>query len=227
MENLIHGFYTKTSKQQNRFVWKIGLSLFFLIVILLALALLLKWYFLIIFIPFLIITVASFVDVPGGVKSGQLKHFSPLFLASKERKNVVVIHGGTLFDYYFTLHTISSGAERRKVIMVSQLSGLLQLINQYEAEGRSEVIIKGTSYIINRRTADKIGFTTTGPDAVQMIIMMLNYLPIMLCYSYAKGKISFPNLLNASTFYAPVKNLSANKEMLIHLIRRLSRTSAH
>jgi hypothetical protein len=38
------------------------------------------------------------------VKKGKTKYYSKLLLAENENNNVMVIHGGTLFDYYFTLY---------------------------------------------------------------------------------------------------------------------------
>ncbi|UII32476.1 hypothetical protein LVD17_01305 [Fulvivirga ulvae] len=204
------------------FVWKAGAVLLLCILGLLAMVLAFNFYLLALVIPILIAVAAPFIDVPVGVKSGQLTYYSPLFIASQERKGEVVIHGGTLFDYYFNLMTVKP-AGRKAIILLSYLKGLIRMVEKYEQEGREELVIKGTSYIINERTAQKMGFRLTKTDGGQKLVLALNYIPILIAYSYAKGKISFPDLSKVITLHATVKELIVHKEAMLKLIQRMDR----
>lgn len=215
-----HAFFIKPVRQQKLFVWKMGAVLLLCIVGVLALAWVLKFYLLVLLIPVLVAVAAPFIDVPMGVKTGQFTHHSPLFIASREYKGEVVVHGGTLFDYYFNLKEVKP-TDRKRVILLSYLKGLISLVEKYEHEGREDLVIKGTSYMINERTARKMGFTLIETDGIQRIILILNYIPVLIAYSYSKGKFSFPNLSKVITLKASVKTLAEHKAAMLRLVQRM------
>ncbi|MTI26277.1 hypothetical protein [Fulvivirga kasyanovii] len=220
MKKTEHAFFAKPVRQQNLFVWKVGAGLLLCILGVLTLAWVLNFYLLVLVVPVLIAVAAPFIDVPMGVKTGQFTHYSPLFIASREHKGEVVVHGGTLFDYYFNLKEVKP-TDRKKVILLSYLKGLISVVENYEHEGREDLVIKGTSYMINERTARKMGFRLIATDSFQKIILILNYIPVLIAYSYSKGKLSFPDLSKVITLKASVKTLAEHKAAMLRLVQRL------
>ncbi|WP_051554531.1 hypothetical protein [Maribacter antarcticus] len=94
-------------------------------------------------------------------------YYSSLFITEKEQKGIIKIHGGSLFDYVFVLDKTLSGKQRTNFILQKYLEGLLNLIDVCEKDGNTLVKIKGTTYILNERTANKIGFNSIKTDIIQ------------------------------------------------------------
>jgi hypothetical protein len=92
---------------------------------------------------------APFIDTPFLVKKGKLKYYSKLLLA--ENDNVMVIHGGTLFDYYFTLD---------KTLHLDKENFYFTTIFRRSPDNcgkkSQNLQIKATTYILNERTGKKI-----------------------------------------------------------------------
>lgn len=168
--------------------------------------------------------IAPFFDTPSLRKSGNLIYYSPLFITEKPRKGILKIHGGTLFDYVFVLDYQMNGKQRTAFIIQQYIQGLLNLIQEFEDGEIGSLKIKGTSYIINERTAQKIGFKTTKTDNLQKLILTYNYVNIMISNSIAKAKFSFPNLGKIKTFETELAELVANKESLKTLNNKLKYT---
>lgn len=178
-----------------------------------------SWYLLLLIGIGLILSVlAPFVDTPQGQRTGKLIYYSPLFITEKEKKGKVIIHGGTLFDYYYVVPRNFSGNRRRRLILRQYAIGLLNLLEAFENR-KEEIELKGTSYIINKRTAKKLGFHTAPTDGLQQLILLYNYIPVTWSYSIAKGKLSFPSILKAQTFVAPLTEIDKNKAYLKRLVK--------
>lgn len=184
-----------------------------------------RLYFLpIIFIWLTLIILAPFIDTPNLVRNGKLKYYSSLLLAENEKNNSINIHGGTLFDYYFIFDKNSSGPQRKKIIIQQYLEGLLNLTKQFENSSFENVNIKGTTYILNEKTAKKLGFKSKRPDFIQTIILILNYPNLLVTKSIASKKLSFPNLSNIRTYETSLKNLISNTEKIKIINKRLKST---
>ncbi len=149
-------------------------------------------------------------------------YYSQLFIAEKPKDGIIKIHGGTLFDYYFVIDKKMNGKQRKNFIIQEYLQGLLNLIEKYEDE--SEMKIRGTSYILNNRTAEKMGFKIIKTDFLQKIILGYNYFNILISNSIAKNKLSFPNLNETITFEAHFKQLSKRKDYIEKLNKSLINT---
>ncbi|MDW7694601.1 hypothetical protein R9C00_07600 [Flammeovirgaceae bacterium SG7u.111] len=207
-------------KQQTLFQVKLGLfsllgiTLFGLVLFLIDLHLL-PLVFLAIAINLSL--VAPFFDIPALVEKGSLTYHSLFLLSERKKKGSVTIHGGTLFDYYFVLDKELSGQERTKLIMAEYLKGLLQLIQQEE----KGVILKGTSYIINEKTAAKIGMKKVSTDPIQTFILAFNYFNLMASVSLARKAIKFPNISKVSTFQGTVEDIQKNENYIKKLILKL------
>ncbi|WP_421812322.1 hypothetical protein [Flagellimonas sp.] len=178
-----------------------------------------------VFMFFAVLTIiAPFYDMPSLKKSGRVIYHSPLFISEKPTNGAIKIHGGTLFDYCFVIDKKMNGKQRTNFILQQYLDGLLSLMEQYKEN--KHLIVKGTSYIINERTAEKMGFKTIKTDTFQKIILNFNFLNVLLSYSIAKNKLSFPAVNNTKTFQAEIGELIERKEYVENLNQSLKRMIA-
>ncbi|SFU18873.1 hypothetical protein SAMN04489724_0052 [Algoriphagus locisalis] len=219
---LKHGFYLKSKKEQ---IW-IQVRIGFIALLILLLVFLICWgmgFFLplILGIPIILSVVAPFFDVPALKKSGDLVYYSPLFLAEKAKKEKITIHGGTLFDYVFVIDRSLNGRERRNLIMEQYLEGLVHLIDHLQKDNPENLTIRGTSYILNKRTAKKIGFQVVQTDFLQKVILIYNYFNLVCANSLAKGKLTFPKLGEIQTFEARLYNLMERRDFINSLNLKL------
>tara|TARA_R110001592_G_scaffold162584_2_gene396009 strand:+ start:147674 stop:148192 length:519 start_codon:yes stop_codon:yes gene_type:complete len=172
---LKHRFYARNKREQSKLQILIAAVAIALVILALVLAWVSKIYLLAAFIPFLILSIiAPFFDVPTLTKSGKLVYRSLLFITEKPENGVLKIHGGTLFDYVFVLDGNLNGKQRNKFIIQQYIEGLLVLIKEYENKNLDNLTLRGTSYIINERTAQRIGFNVVKSDSLQQIILVLN-----------------------------------------------------
>ena len=158
-------------------------------------------------------------------KNGGVIYYSPLFISEKPKNGLIKIHGGTLFDYYFVIDKKMNGKQRTNFIIQQYLDGLLHLIEKYEND--KKIKIRGTSYIKNKRTAEKIGFEIVETDILQKIILIYNYFNILISNSIAKNKLSFPKLNKTKTFDADLSQLLERKEYIEKLNKSLKSTIAN
>ena len=73
-------------------------------------------------IVIIISLIAPFFDVPSLVEKGSLKYHSLFLISEKKNKEIIKIHGGTLFDYYFVFNENWNGKERTKLIILEYLN---------------------------------------------------------------------------------------------------------
>lgn len=224
---MIHGFYAKEKRKQNRIKALIILSA--LAVILLSLFI--SWktgiYLIIIFtFPIVLSIIAPFIDTPSLKKSGKLIYHSLLFITDTPKNGVVNIHGGTLFDYVFVIDKKMNGKQRTNFIIQQYLQGLLHFLEEYENKKADNLKIRGTSYIMNERTVERIGFKVIKTDFIQYLILVYNYLNILIAYSIAKDKLAFPRLKNIKTFEANINDLIEQKSFIENLNNKLKSSIA-
>ena len=128
-----HRFYLKSVKKQKQIQIAIALISLFTNLCILGLCMLIGMYFLPLISAFLTLSIiAPFFDVPSLKKSGKLLYYSPLFIAEKEKNGLIIIHGGSLFDYLFAIDNRLNGAERTNFILQNYLEGVLNLIEANE-----------------------------------------------------------------------------------------------
>lgn len=101
--------------------------------------------------------IASFINVPSGIKSGNLIYCSPLLIGEAVKNKILKLHGGTLFDYYYVLNRRTGYSERKRQVFKGYIDGLLNVIEKYETTPQNAIKIKVTSYIFNAITAQKNG----------------------------------------------------------------------
>jgi len=216
-----HPYFAKTSAEQNRYMlYAIGIT-----VMIGATALLLFWWLHLLFVGilicFILITLlAPFVDVPGMVKAGKLSYHSVFLLAEAPKDGVLNLHGGTLFDYVYVLDFKASGKARTAFILQHYLEGLLHLIATYEQQ-EAPLTLRWTSYIVNQRTAARLGFKPQPKDGLQQLILAFNYGNLLVSNSLAKGKLSFPKLSATQTYEASLEDLMVRKAYIKQLLKRM------
>jgi hypothetical protein len=118
-----------------------------------------------------------------------------------------------------------NGKQRTDYIIQQYLNGLLILIEEYKNNERMK--IRGTSYIINKKTAEKFGFKIIETDILQKFILTFNYFNILISNSIAKNRLSFPNLNKTITFEADISQLLERKEYIQKLNKSLKSTIAN
>ncbi len=221
-----HRFYNKSKRDQNRILILIASFSFLLILLSILLSIYLGIYLLgILTLVITVSIIAPFFDVPNLKKRGRIIYYSSLFIAEKPKNGLIKIHGGTLFDYYFVIEKGMNGKQRTDFIIQQYLEGLLNLIEANSID--KNIKIRGTSYIINTRTAEKIGFETGKTDILQKIILCFNYFNILISNSIAKNKLSFPNLNKTKTFETDIGKLLERKKYIEKLNDSIKSTIAN
>jgi len=219
-----HPFYQKTEKEKKAIQFKVVTIALLLFIPSLIVAWQTKIFFIAIFVFYLLIMIiAPFIDVPTNQKTGKLIYYSNFLITEKEKNGVVKIHGGTLLDYYFVLNFKWNGQQRTNFILQQYLEGLLNLIETYENGENKRVKFTGTTYILNARTAEKLGFKTRKIDSVQLLILSMNYFILLTSNSMAKRKLAFPNLRKAISFEANLEDLIEKKILIKTLSDRLNK----
>lgn len=156
------------------------------------------------------------------VKTGKLHYFSPLFLTEIPHSEVIKIHGGSLFDYFFVLDKKMSARERKIFILFNYLDGLDQMIETLKNQENPPEIIEATTYFLKEGTAKKIGFVSREPKLIDRMLFYFNYFNLLLSTSMAKSKIHFPRLDNLKTYCISMENLRNNQQYIRELKSNLS-----
>ncbi len=178
-------------------------------------------YILILIVPSSI----QFFGAPIAKLSGLHKYLSPMLLVNSANDKKYEIHNGTTFDYLMVMNNVKSGPEFSKKMLVYYLEGLLKIIEKIETNELSEnVLIQGSSYFFNERTAKKLGFKLSKTNVAIKINMLVNYLDLIWMYSLSQGRLTFPNLINMQTVSVKGKYLVMNKTKLNELRLFLSRS---
>lgn len=147
-----HRFYQKSEKKQKQFILIVSLGLLVVFLVTLYLAFITKQYWLSLIIAPIIMMAAPFIDTPMGKRNGKLTYYSPMFITEKADHQKTIFHGGTLFDYCFTLDFSVPGYARTRWILLGYLKGLLNFIEAHqELDGETQVL-EGTSYILDRKS---------------------------------------------------------------------------
>jgi hypothetical protein len=220
-------FYLKSEQQQRIFQVKMVSLLVLFLLPIFFISYILKMYVANAFSIWISLSIlAPFFDVPSMVKRKQLKYYSALLLAEKKKKKSIIIHGGTLFDYFFSIDKNIDGKKRKTLILQQYIEGLTELIKEYRNSDNPNLMIKGTTYILNEKTGKKLGFTPERPGFVQALILIFNYPNLLVAKSFANGKLSLPNLTRIRTFKTTLSKLVENEALIGDLNERLKRTLA-
>lgn len=222
-----HRFYSKSKKEQNRIQVIIAICAIAFILPTIVLFVKTDLYLIGILISAILLSIiAPFFDTPSLKKSGKLIYYSPLFVTEKPKNGIIKIHGGSLFDYFYVIDRKMNGKQRTNFIIQNYLQGLLCLMEEYEDIEKTDFKIRGTSYIMNKRTAERLGFTVIKTDFLQKLVLLYNYFNLMISNSIAKKRIAFPNLKETKTFEANFSQLIERKDYIAKLNNSLKITIA-
>ena len=160
-------------------------------------------------------TIGHFSIAPLMRLTGFLNYYSPMLLVVRTAYNEWELHNGTTFDYILNMKWKQKGADASKFIMINYLKGLLKIINEIEEKKVSnEITILGISYIINKKTAERLGFTVEKPGVYRRLLFFIDYFTLFLMYSFSKGKIAFPNIFKVKKVRISGNKLVASKEKI-------------
>ncbi|WZL87712.1 hypothetical protein VS868_08820 [Salinimicrobium sp. 3283s] len=177
-------YFELSPKQKRSFYIKLISIVLSILIPIFFISFYFKVYFLAPIIFWVVLSIiASFFDMPSMIKNGKLQYESSLLISEKEKDSQITIHGGTLFDYYFVLNKDDIGKNRRNVILSEYLNGILKLVASNNEKPNLE--ITGTTYILNPRTVNKIGFEVQKTNPAQLIILILNYPNLVFTRSFA------------------------------------------
>jgi hypothetical protein len=221
VQRMKHQFFQKSESEQQKFIWKTGALLVLVSILILLICYITGLYLLAGLIPISILIAAPFIDLPLGRKNGKFIYYSPLFITEPERNGKVVVHGGTLFDYVFTISSDLNARNRTRFVLYGYVLGLLRFISEYENSNRGDLQIRGTSYIINENTAARFGLKPVKTDAFQFFLLLMNYIPLTLSYSFIKQKVHFPKISEIITYEGKLSEMVRHKEKLIELKNQL------
>ncbi|KPH94603.1 hypothetical protein AMS58_11430 [Pseudoalteromonas porphyrae] len=217
-----HTFYLLTRQQQHAFQLKLAGLFIVGNLVLAGLFFMLSVLFLSIFAVSISLSVfAPFIDIPSGIKAGSLKYYSPLLIGEKVKNARLVLHGGSLFDYYFVLNSKDSAQQRTKQVFSGYIEGLLTLISEYENHQPTHITLKASSYIINPRTANKLGLRQVETDPLQRLILYFNFINLSCAMSLIKGKFTLVNMKKVYTFEGDLDVLITKKQYLVKLQQRI------
>jgi hypothetical protein len=118
-------------------------------------------------------------------------------------------------DYVINLKWNQKGNKAKKLIMLYYLSGLTKIIDNIEDGKISKNInIVGTSYFFSKNTAKKFGFTIEQVNLISKLLFLIDYVNLVILYSYSKGKIAFPKLSDLKTIKINAKNILKSKTIV-------------
>lgn len=218
---IIHRFYILPKRDQKRKLWSFIFNLLIIISVIVFMAWSTNVWIILILIQPVISIYASFIDVPTGRRKGQIIYYSPLLLSSALKNNKIQLHGGTLFDYYYTLSMHKSESRNKKAILYSYMEGMINMLDSF-SEKQDDIKIEANAYFINPHTAKKLGFKEVRTKNFQKIIMLFNYVPITISYSIAMGKLSFPNILSLKSYECTMGDLRKNRTQLGVMFQRIN-----
>src|SRR6056297_877100 len=210
-----HPFFLKSHAEQKRFQARlVSVSLLFIgaVSALLYLAGLLPLIFLVFALVLSII--APFLDVPSMVRSGKLRYYSPFLLGETERNSTLVLHAGTLFDSWFLFRKNMPASERKRLAMGGMIEGMINLIEEHKRADRRDLKVRTTSYILNERSAEKLGLEKRPTDAFQTLILYYNYFNLAASYSLLNRRLVFPSIKSVQTFEGSMAALTERRPFL-------------
>jgi hypothetical protein len=220
-DSLDHPYFQHSRPWQRRREWQVIGLLVMGCLFLAALAIGTGLYGLglLIFIPLQL--AAPFLDTPAGIRKGTLHYAAPLCILQPVKDKGHILHGGTLFDYWYVLRAYPSLRFRKKRLFHDMVSGLRREADRAHSEERLDQFVRGTSYFINPRTAQRFGLQPVSRDWGQTLILWFNAAQITAAYSLIQGRLAWPPLHRVQTYAGTWRTIRENRKFLEALEGRL------
>ena len=156
--------------------------------------------------------------------SGVYYYHSEMLKATLRTGRTWEIHGGTAWDYIHLFRLSESGAAATRRLLLLYLEGLLDIARLVESGAiPAETTVTGTSYFFSERSARRLGFRIEPAGPRLRAVLVLYYLDLVLLYSFARGRVAFPNVLRARRAAIRAADLAARRGEIESLIARLVR----
>lgn len=154
-------------------------------------------------------------------------YYSPMVVSFGDNKKFIDLHNGTSFDYLMEMSQIKPGIKWKNKMLHHYLNALLKIIHQIETKVLpSNTIIRGSSYFLSKRSAEKLGFTVSNTSFLEQLNIALNYVDLIWMYSLTNGKLMFPNLTTITTVRTNGSELIKRKQKIIELATRLENNAS-
>lgn len=177
------------------------------------------YFFFILYIP-----LAQFTFTPFFKLIGVYRYYSPMLLGYMANDKQIDLHSGTTFDYLWVMRKVKPGIEMRNRILMYQLEGLLNIIQQIESNKIPQMVnIIGTSYFFSDRTLKKLGFEIVKPSLFYRLNILVNFIDLTYLYSLSKGRFTIPNLLSVKKASISGDKLVENKKNIEEIASLLSK----
>ncbi len=120
---------------------------------------------------------------------------SELLFITKDASKNYDIHFGSLFDCILSGLFSSKRGGFKDLMLYFLVDGMLKIIQDVEGgKIEKEAEIRGSSYFFNTKTAAKFGFESIQLKWSHKYILYLNYLEMLLVFSFSKGRFAHPNI---------------------------------
>jgi hypothetical protein len=137
------------------------------------------------------------------------------------------LHSGTTFDYLWVMRKVKPGIEMRNRLLMYQLEGLLNIIQQIEKNKIPQTVtIIGTSYFFSDRTLKKLGFGIEKPSLFYRLNILVNFIDLTCLYSLSNGRFTIPNLLRVKKATISGTKILENKNNIEEILSLLSTKQA-
>ncbi len=177
------------------------------------------YFFFILYIP-----LAQFTFTPFFKLIGVYRYYSPMLLGYMANDKQIDLHSGTTFDYLWVMRKVKPGIEMRNRILMYQLEGLLNIVQQIESNKIPQTVnIIGTSYFFSDRTLKKLGFEIVKPSLFYRLNILVNFIDLTYLYSLSKGRFTIPNLLSVKKASISGDKLVENKKNIEEIASLLSK----
>ncbi len=149
---------------------------------------------------------------------------SELLFVTKDAGKNYDLHFGSLFDCILSGLFSGKRGGFKDLMLFFLVDGMLKLANDV-ASGKidKEAEIRGSSYFFNEKTAAKFGFESMKMKTSHKYILYLNYLEILLVFSFSKGRLARPNIEDFRSVKTTGASLIKHKEYIEKLHKVLKR----
>lgn len=172
---------------------------------------------------FLLVPLIQFLITPIAIKFNFYTYYSRMVVSMGKSTRYIDLHNGSSFDYLLEMNKVRPGLEWKKKMLFHYLSALNHIIQKIESQQiPKQSVIRGSSYFISSRTAEKLGFSVKKTSAVETLNIVLNYVDLVWMHSLSNGYITFPNLTNIKTISIEGSDLIKHKSLIEKSLYKLN-----